>query len=128
MGKGEVLFGIVFVLTVLCGVALLGVSYFDIEEVTVETADEDTAPVTTTETILDGASVKTTSSGEVVEFDAAGEMQYLYVQSQNVDGSFAELNEIQERMYDVAEDYDPVEYDLLQEQVDNERDYAKNNR
>ena len=28
-------------------------------------------------------------------------------------------------MYDIAEDYDPVEYDMLQEQVDNQRTIAK---
>ena len=128
MGKIEALFGVVLVLTVLVGAALLGVSYFDVEEVTTETADEEQAPVMTTEIILDGASVETTSSGEVVEFDSALEMQYIYVQSQNINSDFAELNEIQERMYDVAEDYDEVEYDMLQEQVDNERDYAKNSR
>ena len=126
MGKVEALFGIVLVLTVLVGAALLGVSYFDVEEVTTETADEEQAPVMTTEIILDG--VETTSSGEVVGFDSALEMQYIYVQSQNINSDFAELNEIQERMYDVAEDYDEVEYDMLQEQVDNERDYAKNSR
>ena len=125
MGKVEALFGIVFVLTVLVGAALLGVSYFDVEEVTTETADEEQAPVMTTEIILDGASVETTSSGEVVEFDAAGEMQYLYVQSENVDAAFAELNELQERMYDISEDYDEVEYDMLQEKIDNARTVAK---
>ncbi len=123
MGKIEALFGIVFVLTVLVGAALLGVSYFAVEEVTTETADEEQAPVMTTEIIFDG--VETTSSGEVVEFDAAGEMQYLYVQSENVDAAFAELNELQERMYDVAEDYDEVEYDMLQEKIDNARTVAK---
>ena len=126
MGQIEALFGVVLVLTVLVGAALLGVSYFDVEEVTTETADEEQAPVMTTEIILDG--VETTSSGEVVGFDSALEMQYIYVQSQNINSDFAELNEIQERMYDVAEDYDEVEYDMLQEQVDNERDYAKNSR
>ncbi len=126
MGKVEALFGVVFVLTVLCGAALLGVSYFDVTEVTTETADEEQAPVMTTEMILDnGASVETTSSGEVVEFDSALEMQYLYVQSENIDASFAELNELQERMYDVAEDYDEVEYDMLQEKIDNARTVAK---
>jgi hypothetical protein len=58
-------------------------------------------------------------------------MQYLYVQSQNIEKmhyDFEELNENQERMYDMAEDYDPVEYDFLQEQVDNERTIAKMER
>ena len=128
MGKVEALFGIVFVLTVLCGAALLGVSYFDGTEVTAETADEEQAPVTTTEIILDGVSVETTSSGEVVEFDAAGEMQYLYMQSENIDAAFAELNELQERMYDISEDYDEVEYDMLQEKIDNARTVAKESR
>lgn len=126
MGKVEALFGIVFVLTVLCGAALLGVNYLNIAEVTTESADEEQAPVMTTEILFDGASVETTDSGEVVEYDPSLEMQYVYVQSQNINGNFAELNEIQERMYDVAEEYDPVEYDMLQEQVDNERYNAKN--
>ncbi len=128
MGKVEALFGIVLVLTVLCGAALLGVSYFDVAQVTAETQEDTVAPVMTTEMILDTASVETTSSGEVVEFDAAGEMQYLYVQSENIDASFAELNELQERMYDVAEDYDEVEYDMLQEKIDNARTAAKEAR
>ncbi len=129
MGKVEALFGIVFVLTLLCGAALLGVSYFDVAEVTTETQEETVAPVMTTEVILDNQpAVETTSSDEVVEFDAAGEMQYLYMQSENIDASFAELNELQERMYDVSEDYDKVEYDMLQEQIDNERTVAKEYR
>lgn len=126
MGKVEALFGIVFVLTILFGAALFGVISFDVAQVTTDTQKEIITPVMTTEIILDGVSVETTGSGEVVEYDPSLEMQYVYIQSQNINGNFAELNEIQERMYDVAEDYDPIEYDMLQEQVDNERYYAKN--
>lgn len=130
MSAVKIAFGIVAVLIVLMGAALAGLSLVTIDTVTTtQTDDPATEQPLTTEIILDAPTMGT----EAVEvystaYDPSGELEYLYVQSENVDASFAELNELQERMYDVAEDYDEVEYDLLQERIDNSRTVAKENR
>jgi hypothetical protein len=112
----EMLFSVVAALVVVFGAAVF--------------ATNDAEPTATT-TMETTESVPVTLTTEIVDYDPETEMQYLYVQSQNIEKmhyDFEELNEIQERMYDMAEDYDPVEYDFLQEQVDNERTIAKMER
>ncbi len=114
--KIEMLFGVVAALVIVFAAAVFATQY-----VAPEATVEEVSAEQTTETV----STTMYTITEIVEYDSEAEMQYLYVQSQNIRGNFEELNEIQERMYDVAEDYDPVEYDMLQEQVDNERTIAK---
>jgi len=118
--KLEMMFGIVAALVIVFAAAVFGAQYVvsepSVNEVTTAQITE-TVPTTT---------VYTTT--EIVEYDFEAEMQYVYVQSQNIDGDFEELDEIQQRLYNIAEDYNPVEYDFLQEQVDNERTEAKENR
>jgi hypothetical protein len=115
----EMLFSVVAALVVIFGAAVF--------------ATNDAEPTVTTvpTTVETTESVPVTLTTEIVDYDPETEMQYLYVQSQNIEKmryDFEELNEIQQRMYDIAEDYDPVEYDFLQEQVDNERTIAKMER
>ncbi|MFA6888360.1 MAG: hypothetical protein WC254_02585 [Candidatus Woesearchaeota archaeon] len=118
--KIEMMFGIVAALVIVFAATVFGAQYVvsegTVQDVTVAQTTE-TVPTTTVYTAT-----------EIVDYDSEVEMQYVYVQSQNINGNYEELDEIQQRLYDVAEDYDPVEYDMLQEQVDNERTVAKENR
>lgn len=84
-----------------------------------------------TNPVFEASTLDTPAINVIVSDDGADrteEVQYLYMQSENIDSSFAELNEIQQRMYDLAEDIDPVMYDQLQEKIDNARTVAKENR
>ncbi len=110
------MFGIVAVLVIVFAAAVFGIEYVVHEKVI-----EDAATLSVEAVPAQYITI------EIVEYDPEAEMEHIYIQSQNIGGSFEELNEIQQRMYDVAEYYDPVEYDFLQEQVDNERTIAKYN-
>ena len=133
MSAVKIAFGIVAVLVVLMAAALAGINALTIATVTTSSeASETMEQHLTTSVVLDAGATETVGT-EAVEvystaYDPSGEMEYLYVQSENMDASFAELNELQERMYDNADDYDEVEYDQLQEQIDNARTSAKENR
>ena len=133
MSAVKIAFGIVAVLVVLVAAALAGISALTIATITTSSeASETMEQPFTTSVVLDAATTEIVGT-EAVEvystaYDPSGEMEYLYIQSENMDASFAELSEIQQRMYDVADDYDEVEYDQLQEQVDNARTSAKENR
>ena len=132
MGKLETFFGVVSVLVLLVAAAVFGVSAYTTEaDYTEETSSEEQE---TDETVSDVSA--DVGSVYVIEndLDPTLEIGHVYTVSQKInedvsaygtDGGFAELNEVQERLYDMAEEYDEVEYDWLQEQVDNERYIAK---
>lgn len=134
MSAVKIVFGIVAVLIVLMGAALAGLNLITIDTIvktSTQTNNIASQQPLTTEIILDAPAIASTETVEVyssTEYDPSGEMQYLYVQSEHIDGSFAELNEVQERMYDAADNYDKGEYDQLQEKVDTARTDAKESR
>ncbi len=130
MSAVKIAFGIVAVLIVLMGAALAGLSLVTIDTMTTTQTESDmiAEQPLTTEIVLDAPTIESVEAYSSTDYDSSLEMEYLYVQSENVDASFAELNELQERMYDVADDYDEVEYDMLQEKVDNARTSAKEDR
>lgn len=113
--KTELLFGVVAVFVVVFAAAVFGMQYV------VPETNAKAAIVQTIETVP----TVTYTTTEIVEYDAEREMEYVYVQSQNINGNPEELGEILQHLYGIAEDYEPVEYDMLQEQVDNERTIAK---
>lgn len=144
MGNLETFFGIVAVLVLLIAAAVFGANTHTTEAAY---ADETNAEEQETEETGNGAVSNeavsyvsaTQESVYVIENDLDPELEigHIYTVSQKInedvsafgtDGGFAELNEVQERLYDSAEEYDEVEYDWLQEQVDNERTIAKENR
>ena len=128
-------FCVVAALFVLMAAALAGVNYVTVDTISTTEHKAETqnvgalvtaVPMTTT--IVSDASTSEAVEVKTTDFDPSLEMQYIYMQSENIDGSYAELNEIQERMYDVAEDYNEVEYDMLQEKIDNARTVVKEER
>lgn len=138
MKKLETLFGIVSVLVLLVAAAVFGANTYTTEETdTEEASSEEQETQETDESVSDVSTMH--GSVYVIENDLDPELEigHVYMVSQKInedvsafgtDGGFAELNEVQERLYDTAEEYDEVEYDWLQEQVDNERYIAKEDR
>ncbi|PIN80178.1 hypothetical protein COV16_01255 [Candidatus Woesearchaeota archaeon CG10_big_fil_rev_8_21_14_0_10_34_8] len=59
------------------------------------------------------------------EYDPELELGYLLMMAQDVD-SVEELNELEERMYDILEDYDEIEMEYFYEQMDNIREQVEN--
>lgn len=123
-------FGVVAVLLVLTAAAGFGLSMWEAVSYTEEKETIKTTMSTgTSKTYTFTAPTENgKSESEQSELDSEREMEYLYLQSQNINRTFSELNEIQEHSYDIMEDYDEVEMDWLQEQVDNERTVAKEYR
>lgn len=135
MSAIKIAFGIICVFIILMGSALAGLNFI-IEDTISKKQTDTSAPneqSLTTEIIFDTQTSKATGTEAIdvsisTDYDPSLEMEYLYVQSENVDASFAELNELQERMYAIADDYDEAEYDMLQEKIDNARTSAKEDR
>jgi hypothetical protein len=79
----------------------------------------------TTTYLVETESVLTEENTEAMEYDAELELGYLLMMAQDVD-SVGELNELEERMYDILEDYDEVEMEYFYEQMDNARERVEN--
>jgi uncharacterized protein YpmS len=69
--------------------------------------------------------IATKSVSIITDYDPELELGYLFMMGQDVD-SVGELNELEERMYDILEDYDEVEMEFFYEQMDNARECVEN--
>jgi uncharacterized membrane protein YeiB len=129
MKQTEKAFWMVGLLVLLVAVVLFAVSSSSVVEAETVSAVETYTMgqgTTTYEYVHETVAMEslTTDSSEV-EYDPEWELGYLLMMAQDVD-SVGELNELEERMYDVLEDYDEVEMEYFYEQMDNARERVEN--
>lgn len=140
MKTSELLFGLVAVIViVLAGVFLIGTSMAD-ETTTIETTTQE-APAMETYTFT--TEVAEADTEETTEIDKEQEIEYLYVKVQTIQSTLsdlesryrngedvsddlggvkADINDMEEHLYDVFDMLNQTEIDQFQEELDNARE------